>query len=64
MPSVPTAPDRIFPLTLGSSERPHLRAPRLAVPVAPVGPTVMGNRAFMRAWAARRAKLAAAGRAS
>jgi hypothetical protein len=25
---------------------------------------VMGNRAFMRAWAARRAKLAAAGRAS
>jgi len=62
MPSAPKNTDRAVPLAPGSAERPHPRAPRHALPAAPAAPTVMGNRAFMRAWAARRAKLAAAGR--
>jgi hypothetical protein len=47
--------DRVFPLSGGSSERPALRAPRLGSLVRPSSGLVMGNRAFMRAWAARRA---------
>lgn len=51
----PLERDRVFPLCGGAIERPRLRAPRLgAAPLATSG-LVMGNRAFMRAWAARRA---------
>ena len=51
--------DRVFPLSAGSSERPRLRAP-LVLSGLKVSPgIVMGNRAFMRTWAARRAKILA-----
>lgn len=54
--------DRVFPLSGGSTERPALRAPRLGSLVRPTTSpgAVMGNRAFMRTWAARRAAAAAA----
>ena len=42
------------------AERVHPRAARPVSAVALAVPAVMGNRAFMRAWAARRAQLAAA----
>lgn len=48
--------DRVFPLSAGSSERARLRAPRLLSGTKITSSFVMGNRAFMRAWAARRAK--------
>lgn len=47
--------DRVFPLCGGSSERARLRAPRLPLLVKPTPGGVLGHRAFMRAWAARRA---------
>ena len=53
-------PDRVFPLSGGSMERPALRAPRLGTLVRPNLGLVMGNRAFMRSWAARRATILAA----
>ena len=46
--------DRIFPLSSGSAERARLRAPRLFLGTRPLPSIVMGNRAFMRTWAARR----------
>jgi len=46
--------DRIFPLSSGSAERARLRAPRLFLGTRPLPSVVMGNRAFMRTWAARR----------
>jgi len=48
--------DRVFPLSAGSSERPRLQAPRVLSGIKVTSGFVMGNRAFMRAWAARRAK--------
>lgn len=45
---------RVFPLNGGSAERTALRAPRLFASVATPPVAVMGNRAFMRSWAARR----------
>lgn len=51
--------DRVFPLSGGSAERPALRAPRLGTLVRPNVGLVMGNRAFLRTWAARRAAAAA-----
>lgn len=48
--------DRVFPLSAGSSERARLRAPRLLSGFKITSGFVMGNRAFMRAWAARRAQ--------
>ena len=47
--------ERVFPLSGGSSERPSLRAPRLPLLVKSIPGVVMGNRAFIRTWAARRA---------
>ena len=47
--------DRIFPLCGGSSEPPRLRAPRVLPNITVTPGIVLGNRAFMRTWAARRA---------
>ena len=63
--------DRTFPLSGGSEPRPALRPPRLAALVAatpalaaaPSG-LVLGNRAFLRAWAVRRLDASAAPLAS
>lgn len=51
--------ERVFPLSTGSFERSPLRAPRLSVNPWSVSGNVLGHRAFMRAWAARRAARAA-----
>ncbi len=52
--------EHVFPLSGGSFERPTLRPPRIfAHPRQTVGP-VMTHRAFVRAWAARRAARLAA----
>jgi hypothetical protein len=53
-------PECAFPLSGGTMDRPALRAPRLASLVKPTPGVVMGNRAFLRAWAARRAVAASA----
>ncbi len=58
MPSAPKSSDRAASPAHPPAERPTPRAARPALPALPAGPTVMGNRAFLRAWAARRAKLA------
>jgi len=50
--------DGLSPLSSGSSERAHLQAPRLFSQIKATPGFVMGNRAFMRAWAARRAAIA------
>jgi hypothetical protein len=50
--------ERAFPLPGGTSERPALRTPRLSPLAKPSLVPIMGNRAFVRAWAARRAALA------
>jgi hypothetical protein len=47
--------EREFPLSGGSTERQRLRAPRLFPGINVTGCGVLGNAAFMRAWAARRA---------
>jgi hypothetical protein len=47
--------DRVFPLSTNSTEYPALHAPDLATLVRPAHSLVMGNRAFLRSWAARRA---------
>jgi hypothetical protein len=52
--------DRVFPLSGGSAERARLRPPQLALLINSTPGNVLGHRAFMRAWAARRAALAAA----
>jgi hypothetical protein len=46
--------DRLFSLSASSTPRPALRAPRLLGAMTATPGFVMGNRAFMRAWAARR----------
>ena len=51
--------DRVFPLSGGSSERPALHAPRLAASIPAQPGIVLDHSALMRAWAARRAKIAA-----
>jgi hypothetical protein len=50
--------DRVFPLSSGSTERARLRAPRVLSSLSVTPGVVLGHRAFMRAWAARRAALA------
>ncbi len=50
--------DRVFPLSTGSSERARLKAPRLFPGIKATSGFVMGNRAFRRAWAGRRAAIA------
>jgi hypothetical protein len=51
--------DRVFPLSGGSAPRPALRPPRLGG-IATVTPeAIMANRAFIRAWAFRRAQTVA-----
>lgn len=57
-------PERVFPLSTGSFQRPPLRAPQLSVSPWAVSGHVLGHRAFMRAWAARRAARAAASEAT
>jgi hypothetical protein len=52
--------DRVFPLSGGSAPRPALRPPRLAALVKIAPGVAMGHRAFLRAWAGRRARSAAA----
>jgi hypothetical protein len=47
--------DRVFPLSGGSEERARLRAPRVLTGINLTPGGVLGHRAFMRAWAARRA---------
>jgi hypothetical protein len=47
--------DGLFPFSSGSPEHTHLGAPRLLSGVSATPGFVMGNRTFMRAWAARRA---------
>ncbi len=49
----------VFPLSAGSSERPALHAPRLTPSLDVTSGMVLGHNAFRRAWAARRAKIAA-----
>ena len=58
--------DRVFPLSGGSAEPARLRAPRVLASINVTPSLVMGNRAFMRAWAARRiaARASAASAAS
>jgi hypothetical protein len=46
--------DRVFPLSGGSAEPARLRAPHVLATINVTPALVMGNRAFMRAWAARR----------
>ncbi len=48
--------DRVFPLSGGSALRPALRPPRLSTLVKATPGVMMGNRALLRAWAARRAR--------
>jgi hypothetical protein len=48
-------PERILPLSSGSTKTVTSRAPRLLSEIRSTPGLVMGNRAFMRAWAARRA---------
>ncbi len=63
MPPTPKSTDsRVVPPARFPAERPHPRAARPAVPAPSVAPAVMGNRAFVHAWAARRAKLASSRR--
>lgn len=52
--------DPVFPLAGGSFERRRLRPPQLCVVPGPLHGAVIGHRAFMRAWAARRAARIAA----
>lgn len=47
--------ERTFPLSGGSEPRPTLRPPRLPVAVPEPPGVVLSNRAFLRAWAERRA---------
>src|SRR5262249_13741535 len=56
MPPFPEV-DRPFPLSSGSSERMRLRAPHLLAATDAAPSFVMGNRAFIRMWAARRAAM-------
>lgn len=53
--------DRVFPLSGGSPERPSLRPPRLTVHPRFGNAPLQGHRAFIRAWAARRAAVQPAG---
>ncbi|MDO8540945.1 MAG: hypothetical protein Q7S40_10960 [Opitutaceae bacterium] len=57
-------PDRVFPLSGGSSERAALRPPRLSVYPRYATVPIMGHRAFLRAWAARRAARLASAQAA
>ena len=50
--------DRVFPLSAGSPKRPALHAPRLTASLNLTPGMVWGHSVFMRAWAARRAKIA------
>ena len=47
--------ERVFPLSGGSAERVSIRPPRIITATNLVPGFVMGNRAFMRTWAGRRA---------
>ena len=47
--------ERVFPLSGGSTERVALHAPRIIATTQAIPGFVMGNRAFMRTWAGRRA---------
>jgi hypothetical protein len=51
--------DRVFPLSGGSAQPPRLRAPNALPAFGGATSFVMGNRAFMRTWAARRIAAAA-----
>ena len=52
--------ERIFPLCGGSSEPPRLRAPRVLPSITVTPGIVLGHRAFLRTWAARRSAYVAA----
>jgi hypothetical protein len=52
--------NRLVPPADGSVERSALRVTRLSFVMPPAAGIVMGNRAFVRAWAARRAMAARA----
>ncbi len=56
MPSTAPSDCLRFPQPARTSEVPPTRLP--AIPALSAGLPVLGNRAFMRAWAARRARLA------
>jgi hypothetical protein len=53
--------ERVFPLCGGSPEPARLRAPLVLPSITIIPGSVMGNRAFMRRWAARRAALRTTG---
>ena len=48
--------ERVFPLSGGSAPRPALRPPRLGASVGATPEAIMANRAYIRAWAMRRAQ--------
>ncbi len=54
MSTLPAVSEPVFPLSLGSAPRPAIRPPLLAPPPSHLPVHVLGNRAFLRAWAARR----------
>ncbi|MEX2045508.1 MAG: hypothetical protein WD941_09160 [Opitutus sp.] len=47
-------PEGVFPLSLGTPPRTPIRAPRLVPVIRFTSGCVLGNRAFLRAWAGRR----------